>query len=288
MPARASTRQVRWRVASAMLAAMTTFAPRLCTAPGPRLSLASLVLGFAFVGTAALSARAVPARTAASSTTTAAAAAPSVDCARCQEVCRAASYPDNARPEPPSSTVRHASPAAERAFRQAKQADPAFGGADGRAAVEGYRRALVVDPGNIAYRNHLAAALLTVGDTGEAIRTLDEIVRVVPRETKYLVNLGYAWHRGGDEQRALVWYLRALAVDESDVRARVFAGYAMEILGMPAEAIAEFRRVLAAHPDHEGARRALQRLGVTAPDTPGPASPAPAGAPPTGDPSDRP
>jgi Flp pilus assembly protein TadD len=214
----------------------------------------------------------------------AATGAQSVDCARCHEQCKSGSYPDNARPEPPSSsTLRHVSAAAERAFADARRLDPAFGGNDGRGAVEAYRRALVLDPGNIAYRNHLAAALLTVGEHGEAIRTLDEIVRVVPRESKYLVNLGYAWHRSGDEQRALVWYMRALVVDEGDVRARLFAGYALEILGLPAEAIVEFRRVLAAHPDHDGARRALQRLGVLAP----PSSPGPTAPPaPLGDPSD--
>lgn len=193
-------------------------------------------------------------------------AAGAVDCARCHDECRAGAYPDNASPGPPSTTsLRHASAAAEQAFVAARQADPAFGGASARAAVEGYRRALALDPGNIAYRNHLAAALLTVGESDEAVRILAEIVQVVPREGKYLVNLGYAWHRSGDEQRALVWYLRALAIDDGDVRAHLFAGYAMELLGMPGEATAEFRRVLASQPDHDGARRALQRLGVLPP-----------------------
>lgn len=201
-----------------------------------------------------------------------------VDCARCHEACRGGTYPDNASPGPPSTTsLRHASAAAEQAFVAARQADPAFGGASGRAAVESYRRALALDPGNIAYRNHLAAALLTVGDSDEAVRILDEIVRVVPREGKYLVNLGYAWHRRGDEQRALVWYLRALALDDGDVRAHLFAGYAMELLGMPGEATAEFRRVLASQPDNDGARRALQRLGVLPTTAPAPPPPAPLG-----------
>ena len=92
----------------------------------------------------------------------------------------------------------------------------------------------------------------------------------MPSEPKYLVNLGYAWHRAGDEQRALVWYLRSMVLDPSDLRAHLFAGYALEILGMPQEATLEFRRVLLGDPNNSGARAGLKRLGqpVNAPPPP--------------------
>jgi hypothetical protein len=183
------------------------------------------------------------------------------DCAACRAACRPGSYPEHMRPEPSTQTVFHHSATAEAAFLQAKVADPNFGGTNGRRAVVGYRRALGLDPENAQYRNYLAGALLAVGEHTEAVRVLEEATRLVPGEAKYLVNLGYAWHRGGDEQRALVWYLRALAIAPDDPRAHLFAGYAMGLLGLPEEAEREFRQVLRLDPQNDQARAALTKVG---------------------------
>jgi Tfp pilus assembly protein PilF len=174
-------------------------------------------------------------------------------------------YPGDATPDLRSGGLVHRSAEARAAFEQGTKADPGLGGQSARAAVEAYKRAVLLDPDNAAYRNHLAAALLTVGSFQESIYNLERAAALVPNESKYIVNLGYAWHRSGDEQRALVNYLRALILDPRNLRAHLFAGYAMEILGMPAEATHEFRRVLLEDPSHPGARAALQRLGKPLP-----------------------
>jgi tetratricopeptide (TPR) repeat protein len=194
-----------------------------------------------------------------------------IACARCREICRTSAYPDNDTPDMRSGRLVHRSPEAKRSFEEGVAADPGLGGKSARVAVEAYKRAVMQDPDNAPYRNHLAAALLTTSQYQEAIYNLEKAASLVPAEPKYIVNLGYAWHRAGDEQRALVHYMRALILDPRDLRARLFTGYALEILGMGSEATREFRRVLLDDPGNPGAKAGLARLGH---------QPAPIGAPP--------
>jgi tetratricopeptide (TPR) repeat protein len=195
------------------------------------------------------------------STSTSALAADANDCARCREVCGSRGYPENARPDLRSGSLVHRSPEAKAAFEAGVASDPGLGGSSAKFAVDAYKRAVLIDPDNAQYRNHLAAALLATGAAREAVYNLEKAHALVPSEPKYLVNLGYAWHRAGDEQRALVWYLRSMVLDSTDLRAHLFAGYALEILGMPQEATLEFRRVLLGEPDNAGAIAGLKRLG---------------------------
>lgn len=196
--------------------------------------------------------------------TASAAWAQPIDCAQCRAVCSGKSqkYPDDLSPESPSNDVKHTSAEAQAAFVDGRRKDPAFGGRDLKGAIEGYKRAVLLDGDSSQYRNHLAGALMTAGNLDEAIYNLEQAAKLVPSEAKYLVNLGYAHHRRGDETRALVFYLRALMLDPKDVRARLFAGYALELLGYAQDASLEMRKVLAQDPKNEGAKRALLRLGV--------------------------
>ena len=199
-------------------------------------------------------------------------AAADIDCAQCRAICKADKrYPDELNPET-GVAVKHRTPEARTAYEDGRANDPGFGGKDARRAVESYKRAVLLDPENSQYRNHLAAALLTTGNADEAVYNLEQAMRLVPSEPKYFVNLGYALHRKGDEQRALVWYMRALVLDPRDARARLFAGYAMEILGLGHEAVIEFRRVLQQDPDNKGAQTALKRLNVPLSTPPPPPS----------------
>ena len=190
--------------------------------------------------------------------------AQTIDCAQCRAVCSGTGqkYPDDLSPESPSNDVKHSSADAQAAFVDARRKDPAFGGRDLKGAIEGYKRAVLLDGDSSQYRNHLAGALMTSGNLDEAVYNLEQAAKLVPSEAKYLVNLGYAHHRRGDETRALVFYLRALMLDPKDVRARLFAGYALELLGYSQDAALEMRKVLAQDPKNEGAKRGLLRLGV--------------------------
>jgi hypothetical protein len=182
-----------------------------------------------------------------------------VDCAQCRAACQAARYPDDDRTDL-RGEVKHTSRDAEEAFSDGIHFDPGLGGSDAKRAVAAYKRAVVLDGSNAAYRNHLAAALLATGNAKEAIYNLERAVVLAPGTAKYLANLGYAYHRGGNEQRALVWYTRALAVDPLDVRARLFLAYALENLALPEEALTEFRLILTQEPEHAGALAGLRRV----------------------------
>jgi Flp pilus assembly protein TadD len=194
-----------------------------------------------------------------------------IDCAQCRAVCKngAQAYPDDTGAD--SVEVAHTSKDAQAAFVDAKRKDPAFGGNDVRGAISAYKRAVILDDDNAQYRNFLAAALLAAGSIDEAIYNLEQARNLVPSEPKFIVNLGYAWHRKGDEARAMLYYSRGLMLDPRNLRARLFLGYALEMLGYKDEAIVELKKVAAQDPAHEGARRALARLGL---------GPAPVGNPP--------
>jgi tetratricopeptide (TPR) repeat protein len=188
-----------------------------------------------------------------------------IDCAQCQAVCASrgsssAAYPDDLKPEALSAQIKHNNPDARAEFLEAQKRDPSFGGNDLTGAVASYKKAVLLDDKNSQYRNYLAAALLANGAPGEAVYNLQAAVRLVPSEAKYLVNLGYAYHRAGDETRALVHYMRGLMLDPRDLRARLFAAFAFEQLGLVEDAVLELKRVLAQEPKHEVAKRALARL----------------------------
>jgi tetratricopeptide (TPR) repeat protein len=202
-----------------------------------------------------------------------------IDCAQCRSVCKSKSYPEELGTETPTTQPKHKSSEAEAAFTDARRKDPAFGGRDLNGAIASYKRAVIVDPENSQYRNYLAGALMAAGSFEEAIFNLDQAVKLVPTEAKYLVNLGYAHHRRGDEVRALLYYMRGLMLDPHDVRARLFSGYALELLGYNDEAALELHKVLNQDAQNEGARRALARLGAMSPPSTPPAAD-PAGVPP--------
>lgn len=208
-----------------------------------------------------------------------------IDCAQCRAICKARSYPDDIRPEVSSKGIVHRTAEAQAAFNLGMKNDPGLGGKNAQLAVQAYKEAVMIDPENSQYRNHLAAALLTTGAYKEAVYNLEKAIDLVPSEPKYLVNLGYAYHRKGDEQRALVWYMRALMLDAKDVRARLFTAYALDIVGMREEAILEFRRVLLQDPQNPGALTALKRLGATVAKT---STPAPSTSPSTSSSSSSP
>jgi Flp pilus assembly protein TadD len=111
------------------------------------------------------------------------------------------------------------------------------------------------------------------GRVDEAVYNLEQAHSLVPSEPKFVVNLGYAHHRNGDETRAMLYYSRALMLDPRNLRARLFLGYALEMTGYRDEAVTELKKVLVQDPANEGAKHALRRLGVVV-------TPAPIGNPP--------
>ncbi len=183
-----------------------------------------------------------------------------LDCGQCRAVCAQPSsgYPAGFALEGPGPTQPRADAAA--AFAAARALDPAFGGDDLAGAVVGYKRATILDGDSAWYRNHLAGALIASGNVDEAVYNLQRAIALVPSDGKYLVNLGYAYHRQGDEVRALVYYQRGLMLDARDLRARTLTAFALDTLGYHSEALLEFKKVLLQDPRNAVALAAVARL----------------------------
>ncbi len=192
----------------------------------------------------------------------AAAARAGIDCAQCRAVCKEGAKPYQDDLGADAVEAAHTNKDATAAFTDGRRKDPAFGGADVGGAVEAYKRAVILDNDNAQYRNYLAAALLWAGRVDEAIYNLEQANGLVPSEPKFVVNLGYAHHRKGDETRAMLYYSRALMLDPRNLRARLFLGYALELMGYRDEAVTELKKVVVQDPANEGAKHALRRLGV--------------------------
>lgn len=126
-----------------------------------------------------------------------------IDCAQCRAVCGGDNnqngYPSDQAPDNSPTTILHNYPEAKVKFLDAQRRDPAFGGADLAGAVDLYRQAVKIDSGNPQYRNYLAASLLRSNNLPEAIYNLEKAVELGPNESKYLLNLGYAYHKNGQE-----------------------------------------------------------------------------------------
>lgn len=88
-------------------------------------------------------------------------------------------------------------------------------GGDPKAAKEALQKAVDIDPNSLRFRNNLAFAQVATGDHRAALRTF--MTTGTPADAHY--NVGAAFERGGDAQRARTYYERALKYDADHSRA---------------------------------------------------------------------
>ncbi len=86
---------------------------------------------------------------------------------------------------------------------------------DPRASLEALQRAVELDPTQVRYRNNLAYAQAATGDHRAALKTF--LTTGTPADAHY--NVGIAFERAGDTERALSYYRRALKYDSDHVYA---------------------------------------------------------------------
>jgi tetratricopeptide (TPR) repeat protein len=177
-------------------------------------------------------------------------------------------------------------------------------GATAAEAYAAFDRALAMDPSNAYFYADAANAALALGDAGRARDYARRATALYPRFGFTRAQLGYAalaekrpadaveplrqalqaqWH-GADRARALAAsnlaaaYLQLGRPDEAEaaarqalaqapgtLEARFNLGKALEHRGRRAEALAEYRRLLAEQPDHALAREALRTLEAARP-----------------------
>ena len=116
------------------------------------------------------------------------------------------------------------------------------------------RRAIELEPGNMAVRKYLAAILLNEGDANGAI----EQYRAIPGADVRLP-LGRAYLQAGHPDQAIEQIRKYVTAKPGDSEARYYLGVALGQEGQLDAALAEFRRAIALQP---GFGPAHQELGV--------------------------
>lgn len=87
------------------------------------------------------------------------------------------------------------------------------------AAEAAYRRAVLVDPGNVRALTNLGSALVQQGRPREAIRVYERAVRANPKYAGAMVNLATVYLGLGDRKTAGHWARRTLEADPKEPRA---------------------------------------------------------------------
>lgn len=132
-------------------------------------------------------------------------------------------------------------------------------------AVEHYRAAAAINPGNPKVYANLGVVALRRGALDEAVRQFERAVTIAPGLIEARNNLGYAYARSGQLARAVEQYRAALAVNPNYPEALLNLGQAYLDLGRPAEAVAQFQAAVALRPDqaeyHHALGRARERSG---------------------------
>ena len=113
------------------------------------------------------------------------------------------------------------------------------------------------------YRRAISAARAAQerGDWPAAAQELSLAVTLVPARASLLVQYGHASKEAGDRAAAEAAYRLAASVAPSDVDSRLHLGGLLRADGRDREAVTVFAEVVALHPHHAEARRALTQLG---------------------------
>lgn len=124
-------------------------------------------------------------------------------------------------------------------------------------AVAAFEAALQADPAQPSIALALGLILKMLGRGTEAVRWLEEAARLAPTDADVLANLGAARMQQGDLAGAISAFERA---EVSAPAVAAMRGEALQQLGREDEAVAAFRRAVAAEPTDLRAHHSLSQL----------------------------
>jgi tetratricopeptide (TPR) repeat protein len=122
-----------------------------------------------------------------------------------------------------------------------------------REAVDAYRRALKLQPGDADLHCRLAIALQSTGDGGAAAGSYRKAIRLAPDHAEAHARLGNLMLEEGDTQAARSLAQRALDLRPDYTEALILLGNASRAADALPDAVAAFRRAVALRPHHPGA-----------------------------------
>jgi tetratricopeptide (TPR) repeat protein len=149
---------------------------------------------------------------------------------------------------PHAAAIHNALATAQRATRQLNN------------ATASYRRAVELDPANVAFRTNLAAALLDSGAVDEALTQAQQAVAAAPSYADGQFVLGTIHRARGDHAAAELCFAQSATTPALAPLALLNLGNTRRDLGRFADAVEAYRTAVTIDPGHVAARFAL---GVT-------------------------
>jgi tetratricopeptide (TPR) repeat protein len=126
--------------------------------------------------------------------------------------------------------------------------------------IEGYEHLAKEQPGSAGVRRALGAAYLRAGRVPDAVRVLQESVRLEPRDATAHYNLAHALAASKQPAAALRHFREAARRAPSFAEAHNNAGALLRQMNQPADAERAFRAAIAAAPDYAPAHNNLGSL----------------------------
>ena len=124
-------------------------------------------------------------------------------------------------------------------------------------AARVYRRILTIAPDDVEAHVHLAAALEQLGRPEQAQTVYQQALALQPNHRQALAGLALVYSGDGRFARAVPLLRRLVTLDPADVGTHINLGVALAESGRPAEAALSFERALALQPHNEAARAYL-------------------------------
>ena len=129
-----------------------------------------------------------------------------------------------------------------------------------RQDIAGYLAVLTRNPGDAATHEVVAALYLQEGRTAEAMRHLQESLRLAPNSAPALFSLGVALSMERRFDEAIAAYVEALEADPSHASAHANLGAVLHLSGRFDEAVGEYRRALQLAPENPDVHSNLARV----------------------------
>jgi len=127
-------------------------------------------------------------------------------------------------------------------------------------AADWYRRAVALASDNLDFINKLGAAQIEQEQIVEGMETLERSLKLNPKQSVALTNMGFAYFKRGDTRMAMQYYNQALALDPDFEQALLNKAGLYNYLGNRAEAKKALEQILKRNPRNIQVKQLLQQL----------------------------
>lgn len=123
-----------------------------------------------------------------------------------------------------------------------------------------YRRALLLAPDNLDFNNKLGAILISQNKDDEGICIIENSIFKNPKQAEAFTNLGFAYLKKSNYDKALEYYNKALLLDPDFAQALLNKAGLCNILGQKSEAKKLLQQIVKRNPKNEDVRALLKSL----------------------------